>query len=151
MNGNSRVVVDWLVEDFGVADCHDPSGVLPALDPHGRIVAIRGVRLTHFHDGGLNKSQRNHVATHSAHANSVADVKCLSPQNHKIACGGGHHLLQRECEAGSYQSQGGRKTGRVVEPNRDEAHGQQDGCPQIDPLSRPKVDAGVTVSGQRPS
>ena len=36
-------------------------------------------RLSHFHDLGLRERERNHVATHAAHRDAIAESRELKP------------------------------------------------------------------------
>lgn len=40
----------------------------------------------HFHDGGLNKRERNYITAYAAHRDAIVDAEDPIAQNHEVAC-----------------------------------------------------------------
>ena len=108
------------------------------MHPHRRVGALHAGRLTHLHDGGLDEAQAHHVTPHATHRNAVAHGEGVAAQDHEIPGDGGHHLLQREGEAGGDQAESGGQAGGVAEPDRQEAQDKDHGGDEADALARPE-------------
>ena len=66
-----------------------------------------GLRLAHLHDGRLGEVERDHVTTHAAHHDAVADVERLTAQDDDVARQCRDDLLHRERQADADEAEGG--------------------------------------------